>query len=373
MKNEIIKSLLFFAAVEVFLLSVFVLQNSALALFIGVLLILVSAATFGTAFLVKNKIYAKAVLPQTGEKRKELLGKIVLKNDSAFPIFKTVCKVSVKNSLTGEENSMNVSLSAPPKNETEAEFTLSSEFCGYITAKIERVWITDIFGFLPLEVKNFSSAKGKTTVLPETFEPVIVFDKILPVPEDSESYSPDKMGFDYSETFQIREYAPGDSIKQIHWKLSEKLDRTIVRDASLPIAKNIMLFWDKTGKATPSEIDAMAEVSCSVAQSLLKNGYEFAMGWNSGTKIEAAEIKTEEDILEAIPKMIKFGGEKAEEGFGSAFENFGKVIYITKEPQENLLEREEISLLVCDKTVSGANVVPFGEGTYIEDLEFLEL
>lgn len=373
MKKEIIKPLLFFAAVEIFLLSVFVLQNSAFALFFAFLFLFLSAASFGTLFPVKNKICAKAVLPPTGEKGKELFGKIVFENKSAFPVFKAICKVLVKNNLTGEENAINVSLSASPKSETEAEFVLSSEFCGYITAKIERIWLTDIFGFLPLEAKGFYSTKGKTTVLPETFAPVIVFDKILPVPEDSESYSPDKKGFDYSETFQIREYAPGDSIKQIHWKLSEKLDKTIVRDASLPIAKNIMLFWDKTGNANPAETDSMAEAASSVAQSLLKSGYEFAMAWQNGNRIETAEIKAEEELLEAIPKMIKSGGEKAEEGFENAFEHFGKVIYIAKEPPENLLKKDGISLLICDKSVSGENVVPFGKGTYIEDLEFLEL
>ena len=187
MKKEIIKPLFFFAAVEIFLLSVFVLQNSAFALFFALLFLFLSAASFLMAFLVKTKIYAKAVLPPTGEKGKELVGKIVLENKSAFPVFKAICRVLVKNNLTGEENAINISLSASPKSKTEAEFGLSSEFCGYITAKIERIWITDIFGFLPIEAKSFSSAKGKTTVLPETFEPVIVFSKILPVPEDSES------------------------------------------------------------------------------------------------------------------------------------------------------------------------------------------
>ena len=372
MRKEIIKPLLFFAAIEIFLLSVFVLQNSAFALFGVAFLLFFSATSFGTAFVVKNKITAKAVLPPTAEKGREVCGKIILENKSAFPIFKAVCEVSVKNNLTGEENTMNISLSASPKSETEAEFVLASDFCGYITAKIERVWLTDIFGFLPLEAKGFSSKKGKTTVLPETFAPVIVFDKILPVPEDSESYSPDKKGFDYSETFQIREYAPGDSIKQIHWKLSEKLDRTIVRDASLPIAKNIMLFWDKTA-GSAKEIDAMAEVCSSVAESFLKSGYEFAMGWQNGNRIETAEIKAEEELLEAIPKMIKFGGEKSEESFESAFEHFGKVIYIAKEPSENLFEKEGVSLLICDKSATGANIMVFGAESYAEDLEFLEL
>ena len=188
MKKEIIKPLLFFAAIEAFLISVFVLQNSAFALFFAFLFVFLSAATFGTAFLVKNKVSAKAVLPLTGEKGKELFGKIVLENGSAFPVFKAVLKVLVKNNLTGEENSMNISLSASPKSETEAEFAISSDFCGYITAKIERVWITDIFGIFPVKVKNFVSEKGKMTVLPETFEPVIVFDKILPVPEADRNF-----------------------------------------------------------------------------------------------------------------------------------------------------------------------------------------
>ena len=374
MKKEIIKPAIIFALLEIFLFSVFVLQNSAFALCLFFFFLFFSAATYLTAFLSKDKISAKAVLPPTGEKNKELSGKIVFENRSRFPVFKAICEVSVKNRLTEEENRINIILSAPPKGKTEGEFCLSSEFCGYITAKAERVFLTDIFGILPVAAKDFSSAKGKTTVLPETFEPVIVFDGILPVPEDSESYSPDKKGYDYSETFQIREYSPGDSIRQIHWKLSEKLDKTIVRDPSLPIAKNIMLFWDKTaGTANPKETDSMAEVSSSVAQSLLKSGYEFMLGWSEGNRTETAEIKTEEELLEAIPRMIKSSGEKAEEGFENAFERFGKIIVVAKEPPGNLIEKPGINLLVCNKSAAGKNVVPFGAETYSEDLEFLEL
>lgn len=374
MKKEIIKPAIIFALLEIFLFLVFALQNSAFALCLFFFFPILSAATFLTAFLSKNKISAKAVLPPTGEKNKELSGKIILENSSRFPVFKAICEISVKNNLTGEENRMNIFLSAVPKGKAEGEFCLSSEFCGYITAKTERVFLTDIFGILPIAAKDFSSAKGKTTVLPETFEPVIIFDGILPVPEDSESYSPDKKGYDYSETFQIREYAPGDSIKQIHWKLSEKLDKTIVRDASLPIAKNILLFWDKTaGTAAPNETDAMAEVCSSVAQSLLKGGYEFMLAWSGGSRTETAEIKTEEELLEAIPRMIKFSGEKTEESFENTFAHFGKVIVVAKEPPENLFEKPGFNLLICDKTAAGANVVPFGAKTYSEDLEFLEL
>lgn len=373
MKKEIIKSAVLFGTFEAVLFAVFVLQNSAFALFGFLFMILAAAASFFAGFLIRNKIFAKAVLPPTAEKGRKITGKILLENASAFPVFKALCEVSVKNNLTGEENGILIKLSAFPKSKAEAEFALSSEFCGYITAKIEKIHLLDIFGFLPLAVKNFESAKGKMTVLPETFEPIIVFKNMLPVPEDSESYSPDKKGYDYSETFQIREYAPGDSIKQIHWKLSEKLDKTIVRDASLPVAKNILLFWDKTAASAPAETDSMAEVASSVAQSLLKNGYEFCLCWNSRNRIETAEIKSESDLLEAIPKMIKFCGEKAEEGFEGLFEHFGKIVCTAKEPPENLFGNPGATLLICDKSAAGENLIPFGAETYTEDLEFLEL
>lgn len=373
MKKEIIKSAFLFAVFEIILFVVFILQNSAFAFFTALIFLFLLTASFATTFAVKNKISAKAVLPPTGEKNKEVFGKIILENGSSLPIFKAFCEVKIKNNLTEEENSVLIKLSALPKSKAEAEFALSLKFCGYVTAKTEKIYLLDIFGFLPLAVKKFESVKGKMTVLPETFEPVIVFKNILPVPEDSESYSLDKKGYDYSETFQIREYAYGDSIKQIHWKLSEKLDKTIVRDASLPVAKNIMLFWDKTAGALPAERDSMAEAVSSVAQSLLKNGYEFCLCWNSKSRIEAEDIKNENDLVEAIPKMIKFGGEKTEEGFEGVFEHFGKIICVAGTLPENLFEKEGVSLLICDKSAAGANVIPFGAETYTEDLEFLEL
>ena len=97
------------------------------------------------------------------------------------------------------------------------------------------------------------------------------------------------------------------------------------------------------------------------------------LGFSEKNKAEFAEIKTEDELLEAIPRMIKFGGEKSEEGFENAFEHFGKVIYVAKEPPENLFEKEGVSLLICDKTATGANIITFGAESYAEDLEFLEL
>ncbi|MFR6376131.1 MAG: DUF58 domain-containing protein [Oscillospiraceae bacterium] len=46
--------------------------------------------------------------------------------------------------------------------------------------------------------------------------------------------------------FQIRDYVPGDSQRQIHWKLSHKYGKLIVKDPSLPITRSAAVFWERT-------------------------------------------------------------------------------------------------------------------------------
>ena len=62
---------------------------------------------------------------------------------------------------------------------------------------------------------------------------------------DSDTSSPDRRGSDLTEPFRLREYAPGDSLRQIHWKLSSKLDRLVIREPGMPAARTLLVFWDR--------------------------------------------------------------------------------------------------------------------------------
>ena len=54
---------------------------------------------------------------------------------------------------------------------------------------------------------------------------------------DSDRFSTYKKGDDPSEIFDIREYADGDKIQRIHWKLSSKTGDLMVKEGSLPLMK----------------------------------------------------------------------------------------------------------------------------------------
>ena len=88
--------------------------------------------------------------------------------------------------------------------------------------------------------------------------------------DDTEDYSNERPGYDLSEMFQIRDYVPGDSQRQIHWKLSHKYGKLIVKDPSLPITRSAAVFWERTeNDPTAERTDAEAEIVVSVCRNLL--------------------------------------------------------------------------------------------------------
>lgn len=60
------------------------------------------------------------------------------------------------------------------------------------------------------------------------------------------SYHP-KPGGGFSEIHDLREYRPGDSLHEIHWKLSAKADKLIYREAEEPDIGLIVLSFDFSG------------------------------------------------------------------------------------------------------------------------------
>ena len=85
-----------------------------------------------------------------------------------------------------------------------------------------------------------------------------------------------RRGEDRSEVYQLREYRPGDDIRQIHWKLSSKLDELILKEASQPESRSLLVFWDKRTGGNPQQMDALAEVVSSAGMALLQSGVPYA-------------------------------------------------------------------------------------------------
>ena len=343
-------------------------------------------ASAGMNLYLRKNIQITVTPPAFLAKNKKATGEVWIRNSSVLPFAGLFCKLSVENRLTGEKETTVLEFRGVSAGEAVRQYEICSEHCGYLQVYPETVWLMDWIGFLPVRCKNIEKKvtdTNGTAVLPDTFRPHIYLHMAQNVQEDAESWSQTKKGNDLSEVFALREYIPGDEIKQIHWKLSSKRGQLIVREASLPVEKSLLIFWNKnTEKATPEEMDAMAECAASVSQEILNQGYSFTLGWTEGKRQIFETIENEDMILQTIPRMIKYGFEpvKQEEEWNSAIletgASFGKIIYLGKNigaDVESFQGVEKVFLLCGAGTAQEYNTISFRADRYQEDLQAIEI
>lgn len=276
-------------------------------------------------------------VPVIGEKNRPLTLSAAAVQDSRLPGGSLCCTLLITNDLTGERQSLPLTLLTGG----ERQITLCLSHCGRHTISLERAYAMSLLGFLPRRLHLQS--RCRVTVLPDTFETEVQ----LTVPQawepDSDAYAPDQRGTDPTETYQVRDYVPGDSLRQMHWKLSGKLDRPVIREPSLPVSRSVQVFWDKAGAAEPAVMDAQAEVLSSLCQALCLQGHSFTLGWTG--QAEAAFVESQEALLQTLPMAL---GQTPAIWEEPAFRSWGRRILLTSR-ESPLLEQlpQNTTVLFC--------------------------
>lgn len=331
---------------------------------------------------VRRQIQAQIQVPVTATKGNAFACMVRISGNAFVPFGKIWCEIQCTNQLTAECSRNVIELVPEASNDAEGTFEIVPAFCGYLCTEVRQIVLADWFGFLPVRCRI--SAQGTTSVLPDMFEMQTEVTLSSIETDDAQSWSPYRKGQDYSEVFALREYVPGDSLKQIHWKLSGKRGQLIVRDPSLPLAESLLVFWDKnTGTSTPEEMDAMAETTASLCQAVLRQGITFSLGWTDGDGCAVENIDTEEQLIQSIPQMVKYGADSRAESGASLYSRmsggngYGKVLYIARSNPQGLEEfpAGDMTLLLCDEKEPQTEyrVCCFTAEDYMQDLQTIEL
>lgn len=313
-------------------------------------------------FAARSKIRIRIDGPAVTAKNKPFILSIDLADTGKLPIGKVIVHMQIINSVTDEVTRV---CSTIRGKET---WKLISEYCGCLECRITNARCYDYFGVFPMPVRI--SAKKRIVVMPDTF-PVEV-QTVLSVSdlEDCTEYSPNQKGWDRTETYQIRDYVPGDSLQQIHWKLSGKQDRLIVRDPALPVDRELMVFLDRTSMSLkPADADALMEAVTSVCQALAEAGQPFRLAWNEEL-VDIREIENKEQLPEAVSAMLKAhrltegpsGAELYQKTSGEKKE--GAVLYFCSQLPGEVFPLARTRIFLCGQG-DGENVTAFGP----EDME----
>ena len=222
------------------LLALTVQTASPIALGLAACMVLLPLLCLPMNLYAAKKLKLTVRLPVNLRKGEGGTAELTVQNPTVFPICQISCRVRLENQLNGEPQTVNVSSGIWPKSKRSMKISLQSPWCGRVRLNVESARLYDCFGLIG--VKTQLDAHGACVVQPDTFLQTLVISPAAAHIDDTEDYSNERPGYDLSEMFQIRDYVPGDSQRQVHWKLSHKYGKLIVKDPSLPITRSAAVF-----------------------------------------------------------------------------------------------------------------------------------
>lgn len=232
---------------------------------------------------------------------------LTVSNPSRCPLPGLRCTLELCNLMTGESFRQSIPCPVGGKRETSIRFSVTPAHCGRLRARVTDVRLFDPFGLFSRPIP--CRAERDSDIPPQTSAAAAVLADTADFLSDSQQYSAQRPGYDPSETFRIREYVPGDPIRQIHWKLSGKTDHLLVRDLGLPIVNRMLLLLDPSPlpstAALPDDMDLMLDLLASVSQALLAEGVCHTLGWQDAGAYCRRDITDPADLDSALTQILQ--------------------------------------------------------------------
>ena len=290
-------------AAEISFAALWVRFGSGAALALALTLLLIPLVSIPMNLYMRKKLHLKLTAEVNLRKGFDTEVLLELDNPTHFPV-SLIPVLTAENLLNGMFIQEKLRFSGD-----QITRSIQSQYCGRLRIAVEKARLYDCFGLIGIPLNSREACH--ITVLPDGFETNISLTDSMGDLAESELYSQFRAGSDLTETFQLREYIPGDSPRQIHWKLSGKLDRLIVRDPGLPIVQDVLLFWERTvPEETPASIDAQVEVIVSIGRACLQQDVQFRLGWNDTKENRCIlhEIRELDDLIAVLPRLLSARG-----------------------------------------------------------------
>lgn len=183
--------------------------------------------------------------------------------------------------------------------------TLPSLHSGAVALTLQNTGISDVFGLFRFPVR--ADISKTEIVLPTLFDAHVVLDE-NPSPLCEGVFTPIAPDFSSgSDTTSFREYLPGDPVRQIHWKLSCKMDKTMLRETDEPPSFGVLLTL-RTVFPEPPAPNAMDETLSSlfsVSRALILQGIPHFFSIENS---EAISISSESDWAQAMRRALTPSG-----------------------------------------------------------------
>ncbi len=223
----------------------------------------------------RDALRAQARLPANRVgKGTEFPVSIHVQNPGRFAAFTADVTYSLSNLFTGFTERKKQRLWVAPAGGSEITQLMSSRYAGRVEVGIESFEVYDLFHMFCLRGCDRMGAHVIVWPCFAEGEEDEIQSCVEDFPGENETK---KRGTDYNPDYEIREYIPGDELKSIHWKLTAKQDKMMVRER-LATGREKMNVLLPLG-TDREQNDALTEAAYALCRLLLDREYPIQLYW----------------------------------------------------------------------------------------------
>ena len=201
---------------------------------------------------------------------------------------------------------------------------IPTNHCGQLQCRLKRMKVYDYLGIFALPLRGERECSMLVEPIPQPYprEQLIQKEKLC-------TWQPKPGGF--AENHELRDYRPGDSVRQIHWKLSAKTGDLILREPMVPRFPRVLVRLELKG--SPDALDRILGQMVWLGQQLLEEEIPFELQSLTEDGIRTAVIHHVGQLRQETDRLLKSA--PAQEGALFGMPETATVIYdIGGEPHE---------------------------------------
>jgi len=173
---------------------------------------------------------------------------------------------------------------------------LPADHCGQLVCAPYKLHVYDYLGLFRLKVPRIQAGSAVVRPAPVTMTAPVDLDRYM-----ARAWRP-KPGGGFSENHELRLYRPGDNLNQVHWKLSAKTGKLVIREAMEPQRGLLMVTMDLRG--TSDELDQKFGKLLWLGQYLLQQGLRFELHVLTADGVQTEAVSTESSLLAAVDRLL---------------------------------------------------------------------
>ena len=243
----------------------FVFNQSWMSLFLLLLLIGIPLISLILLLLCAKKTTLSVFVPDSVKRGQNGAVAVRCASSSHLPFAHALISIDIEDSISPIPTQLYM-VSAGES----VEIPFFTDHCAKVNFSFRKHCLCDMLGLFTL---SRPVADMCTLVLPCSV-PIIPKPRIL---NTGERTTRTKTGSGFSEVFEFRDYRPGDRLRDIHWKLSAKYNRYIVREPQDTVGTVVTIAVDIG--SDPDECDFIFDRLEYLAETLLAENASMQIIW----------------------------------------------------------------------------------------------